>query len=92
MIFFKACTTGPKGALNPMKSLNRFQFVEAVVRLALLRWKNDVDSPIEAILTMLDRMAHIIEEAVDQHMFHDRLWVEMTDDAHKRHAEGLRRC
>ncbi|EGB01728.1 hypothetical protein AURANDRAFT_69553, partial [Aureococcus anophagefferens] len=92
MIFFKACTIGPKGPMNPMKSLNRFQFLEAVVRLGVGRWKNDVDSPLDAVLKTLERMAAMLEDAAEQHMFHDRLWCEMTDDSHRANMEGLRRC
>ncbi|KAK7238923.1 hypothetical protein SO694_00026161 [Aureococcus anophagefferens] len=73
MIFFKACTIGPKGPMNPMKSLNRFQFLEAVVRLGVGRWKNDVDSPLDAVLKTLERMAAMLEDAAEQHVPRPRL-------------------
>ncbi|KAH8052747.1 hypothetical protein JL722_9878 [Aureococcus anophagefferens] len=94
MVFFGACTTGPKGPLNPKKSLCRFQFLEAAGRIAFARWlkPGEVPDAAAAIAKLAERMSYLVKPDDEPDAFHDRVWLEEVEDGAKKHLEGLRRA
>ena len=94
MVFFGACTTGPKGPLNPKKSLCRFQFLEAAGRIAFARWlkPGEVPDAAAAIRKLAERMSYLVKPDDEPDAFHDRVWLEEVEDGAKKHLEGLRRA
>lgn len=93
MTFFTSSGIGPPGPRNPKKFLCRFQFLDAVVRLALKRWQGTggSETPADAVRKLIDAMRNLpaVESADDVHAFHDRAWGKETDDLVKGHLELL---
>lgn len=80
--------------MNPKKALCRFQFLDAAVRIALLRWhrSGDVERPAAAVGKLLERMSYLVVARDEVDEFRERCWLEVVEDALKLHAEGLRRA
>ena len=83
MLFMQMCASGPKGILNPLKSLCRFQFLEALARLACKRWKDSGECD---ELGALGKMAEALvpkagEAQLSSQAMHARMWCEQVEDA-----------
>ncbi|KAH8058849.1 hypothetical protein JL721_9417 [Aureococcus anophagefferens] len=80
MVFFGACTTGPKGPLNPKKSLCRFQFLEAAGRIAFARWlkPGEVPDAAAAIAKLAERMSVAGPAVQDKRMCFAE-WLEFCE-------------
>jgi len=95
MAFFSSSTIGPPGPRNPKKSLCRFQFLDASVRLAMKRYyaSGDVEEPADAIQKLLTNIEAIpsIETLKDVGDLHDRIWRRETDDVVKKHLDLLKK-
>ncbi|KAJ8604059.1 hypothetical protein CTAYLR_001743 [Chrysophaeum taylorii] len=83
MTFFTSSRVGPPSPRNTKKSLCRFQFLDAIVRLALKRWLGTADAatPAAAMNKLVAVLEAIpgVESAADLQAFHDRVWTEDTD-------------
>ena len=94
MIFFAACTTGPKGPLNPKKSLCRFQFLEASMKISFGKWlkTGDVETPVEVVRKLVAQLRPLVPLKDEADDFHDRCWREDVEDAIKHDEHALRRA
>lgn len=93
MTFFTSSCIGPSGPRNPKKFLCRFQFLDAVVRLALKRWQgtNGSETPADALRKLIDAIRKLpaVESAQDVQAFHHRAWGKESDDLIRSHLELL---
>ena len=95
MVFFGCCTTGPKNPhLNPKKSLCRFQFLDACMKLAMIKWfrTKEVATPLEAAQKLVERVAPLVPTREEQDDFHARVWREDVEDSIKHDMDNLKRA
>ena len=89
MTFFTSGCLGPSSPKNTKQTLCRFQFLDAVVRLALRRFQGD--SPAGAMRKLIDLMRDVktIETAQSAADFHRRAWTQETDQLLRKHMDLL---
>ena len=83
MAFFTSSVLGPPSPKNSKKTLCRFQFLDAVVRLALKRWhaSGECPCPAEAMKRLVDTIRDLpsVETAERAAAFHKKMWTQETD-------------
>ena len=87
LVFVSCQTIGPKSSFNKKNTLNRFQFMDALVQLALTKYMKTgkVSTAYAAVSKLLDENIIPNSDMVLQRDFrHDKMYVESVDVALKR--------
>lgn len=95
MAFFGCCTTGIKSQhLNPKKSLCRFQFLDAGMKLSHIKWlrTKEVATALECAQKLVERVAPLVPSREESDEFHERVWREDVEDAIKHDLDNLKRA